>query len=103
VHAVLQLADLETGADIEALARTFAAVEGVPSSPRPSLDPPRGGRRRSQCNARSPRQNWWRELFVAGADRGSGRRGLHRSPVPLKATTSWWSTTRPTTLAMMPQ
>ncbi|HUP75999.1 MAG TPA: UvrD-helicase domain-containing protein [Acidimicrobiales bacterium] len=76
VHAVLQLAELETGADIAALARTFAAVEGVPEWGDTIAHSAEGARRSSAVQRALAAAQLWRELFVAAPIAGRAVEGF---------------------------
>ena len=76
VHAVLQIATLETGADIAALSRTFAAVEGVPDSSDVVAREAEAARRSVSVQRALAAPQHWRELFVAAPVAGRAVEGF---------------------------
>jgi ATP-dependent helicase/nuclease subunit A len=76
VHAVLQLADLDTGADIAALAGTFAAVEGVPEWGDTIARSAEGARHSTAVQRALAATQLWRELFVAAPIAGRAVEGF---------------------------
>ncbi|MEO5838263.1 MAG: UvrD-helicase domain-containing protein [Acidimicrobiales bacterium] len=76
VHAVLQLAALDTGADIRALARTFAAVEGVPEWTDTIAASAEGARQSAAVQRALVAPQYWRELFVAAPIEGRAVEGF---------------------------
>ena len=76
VHAVLQLADLETGSDIAALSRTYAAVEGVPEWTDAVALSAEAARRSAAVQRALAAAQHWRELFVAAPIEGRAVEGF---------------------------
>jgi ATP-dependent exoDNAse (exonuclease V) beta subunit len=76
VHAVLQLAALDTGVDIRALARTFAAVEGVPEWTDTIASSAEGARQSAAVQRALAAPQFWRELFVAAPVEGRAVEGF---------------------------
>ena len=76
VHAVLQLAALDTGSDIRALARTFAAVEGVPEWTDTVALSAEGARQSAAVQRALASTQLWRELFVAAPIEGRAVEGF---------------------------
>ncbi|MEO8693396.1 MAG: UvrD-helicase domain-containing protein [Acidimicrobiales bacterium] len=76
VHAVLQLAALDTGADIRALARTFAAVEGVSEWTDTIASSAEGARQSAAVQRALVAPQFWRELFVAAPVEGRAVEGF---------------------------
>jgi ATP-dependent helicase/nuclease subunit A len=78
VHAVLQFADLRTGANIPGLAAAQAAAEGVLGHER-TIERLARSALRAPIVAQGIEGQHWRELFVA-TNRRHGGGGLHRPP-----------------------
>ena len=76
VHAVLQLAALDSGTDIPALARTFAAVEGVPEWTDTVALSAEGARQSTAVQRALASEQLWRELFVAAPIDGRAVEGF---------------------------
>jgi ATP-dependent exoDNAse (exonuclease V) beta subunit len=76
VHAVLQLAALDNGTDIRALARTFAAVEGVPEWTDTVALSAEGARQSTAVQRALASEQMWRELFVAAPIDGRAVEGF---------------------------
>ena len=76
VHAVLQTATLETGVDIATLARTFAAVEGVPEWTERIAGAADAARRSVSVQRALAAPQHWRELFVAAPVAGRAVEGF---------------------------